>query len=254
MRHAIVTAGAKGLGRKVTEALLQEGYIVTVSYRNDEQAVHHLREELGMDETRLFAVQADVTHQEDIEQLFTVAIERFGRLDVLVNNAGPYIFERKKIHDYSTEEWNEMINGNLTAMFTMLKQALPQMRKQQYGRIIAYGFQDVGNAPGWLYRGAYGAAKTGLASLIKTVSIEEAEHGITANMVCPGMIVDDWKEGTIAESKKYHDPHTPIGRSGTGEDIARTVLYFASEDADMVTGTIIEVTGGVDVIHRRRHE
>ncbi|QQK81126.1 SDR family oxidoreductase [Salicibibacter cibi] len=254
MRHAIVTAGAKGLGRKVTEALLYEGYTVTVSYRNDAQAVQHLRAALELDDTRLHAVQADVTDQGDIERLFAAAIQRFGRLDVLVNNAGPYIFERKKIHDYQADEWKEMVSGNLTAMFTMLQQALPQMRKQKFGRIIAYGYQDVGNAPGWLYRGAFGAAKAGLASLIRTVAIEEAEHGITANMVCPGMIVGEWKESTIAESRKHPDAHTPVGRSGTGEDIARTVLYFADDDADMVTGTIVEVTGGADVIHRRRHE
>ncbi|MBB6448162.1 3-oxoacyl-[acyl-carrier protein] reductase [Geomicrobium halophilum] len=254
MKHAIVTAGAKGLGRKVTEALLYEGYSVTVSYRNDYQSVIRLREELGLDEHRLHALQVDVTDQEEIKNLFTETIRRFGRLDVLVNNAGPYIFERKKINDYEFDEWGEMVDGNLTAMFTMLKYALPQMRKQQFGRIIAYGYQGVGSAPGWLYRGAYGAAKAGLASLIKTVSLEEAEYGITANMVCPGMIVGEWKESTIAESRKQHDPKTPVGRPGTGEDIARTVLYFASEDADMVTGTILEVTGGVDVIHRRRHE
>ncbi|QQK77304.1 SDR family oxidoreductase [Salicibibacter cibarius] len=254
MRHAIVTAGTKGLGRKVTEALLYEGYTVTVSYRNDEQAVQHLRAALEVDDTRLHAVRADVTDQKDIERLFTTTIQRFGRLDILVNNAGPYIFKRKKIHDYTADEWNEMVNGNLTAMFTMLQQALPQMRKQKFGRIIAYGYQDVGNAPGWLYRGAFGAAKAGLASLIRTLAIEEAEHGITANMVVPGEIRGEWKESTIAESRKHPDPDTPVGRSGTGEDIARTVLYFAADDADMVTGTIIEVTGGVDVIHRRRHE
>ncbi|GAJ99386.1 SDR family oxidoreductase [Geomicrobium sp. JCM 19055] len=254
MKHALITAGSKGLGKQVTEAFIKKGYSVTVSYRSDYASVLRLREELGIDEKQLFAVQADVTNREDVISLIQQAIERFGRLDVLVNNAGPYIFERKKLYDYEPSEWHAMIEGNLSSMFYLLKEALPIMRKQRYGRIIAYGFQDVGNAPAWLYRSAYGAAKAGLASLIKSVAVEEAEYGITANMVCPGKIVGDMKEASIETGKTHQDDETPVGRPGTGGDIARTVMFLADEHADLVTGAIIEVTGGVDVLHQNRHE
>ncbi|GAK12927.1 SDR family oxidoreductase [Geomicrobium sp. JCM 19039] len=254
MKHALVTAGSKGLGRKVTEMLIKNGYVVTISYRSDWASVDALKTDLDVDSAKLLAVQADVTKSDDIEHLFRTAIDHFGRLDVLVNNAGPYIFERKKIFDYTNAEWDEMITGNLTSMFQMVKYALPVMRKQKYGRIIAYGFQDVGHAPGWLYRGPYGAAKAGLASFIKTLALEEAPHGITANMVVPGKIVGEMKEASIETSRQIPDEETPVGRSGTGEDIARTIAFLIHEDADMVTGSIVEVTGGVDVLHQRRHE
>ena len=87
---------------------------------------------------------------------------------------------------------------------------------------------------------------------MKSISIEEAEYGITVNMICPGNILGEMKEATISESRKHKDPNTPIGRSGTGEDIARTVEFLCHDNSDMITGAVIEVTGGVDIIHRYR--
>ncbi|MBU8905176.1 SDR family oxidoreductase [Desertibacillus haloalkaliphilus] len=252
MRHALITAGSKGLGKKVTEKLLTEGYSITINYRSDIDAVERLKKEWEHELGRIQFVQGDVTKKEDLKALVEQAYERFGRIDVLVNNAGPYIFERKKLIDYTEEEWYEMIEGNLSAVFHLLKQVIPIMRKQQYGRIITYGFQGADHAPAWIYRSAYGAAKVGLVSLMKTVSIEEAEHGITVNMVSPGNIIGDMKEASIAEARRVDDNETPIGRPGTGEDIARSVAFLCAEDADMLTGTVMEVTGGVDVLHRHR--
>ncbi|WP_156320878.1 SDR family oxidoreductase, partial [Bacillus sp. JCM 19041] len=159
---------------------------------------------------------------------------------------------KKKLLDYDENEWDYMMDGNLHSAFHLLKHIVPAMREQQFGRIVFYGFQGANSAPGWIYRSAYAAAKVGLVSLMKTVSIEEAEYGITANMVCPGNIMGEMKEATIAEARLHKDGDTPIGRSGTGEDIARTVLFLCEDNADMVTGTVVEVTGGVDVIHRYR--
>lgn len=189
MKHALVTAGSKGLGRKVTEMLIKNGYVVTISYRSDWASVDALKTDLDVDSAKLLAVQADVTKSDDIEHLFRTAIDHFGRLDVLVNNAGPYIFERKKIFDYTNAEWDEMITGNLTSMFQMVKYALPVMRKQKYGRIIAYGFQDVGHAPGWLYRGPYGAAKAGLASFIKTLASKKHRTGLQQTWLCQAKLL-----------------------------------------------------------------
>ncbi|MBA2873805.1 SDR family oxidoreductase [Thermaerobacillus caldiproteolyticus] len=252
MRHALITAGAKGLGRKVTEMLLEKGYSVTVNYRSDETAVKSLQEKYAHLSERLQFVKGDVTRKDDLYRLVDQAFERFGRIDFLINNAGPYIFERKKLADYDEDEWYEMIEGNLSAVFHLFKKTIPIMRKQRFGRIITYGFQGAASAPGWLHRSAFGAAKVGLVSLTKTIAVEEAEYGITANMICPGNIVGDMKEATIADSRKIKDDMTPIGRSGTGEDIARVVAFLCEENSDMITGTVIEVTGGLDVIHRYR--
>lgn len=252
MRHALITAGAKGLGRKVTELLLERGYSVTVNYRSDEAAVRSLQQKYAHLDERLQFVRGDVTKKEDLFALVDAALDRFGRIDCLINNAGPYIFERKKLTDYTEDEWYEMIEGNLSAVFHLLKKTIPVMRKQRFGRIITYGFQGAAEAPGWLHRSAFSAAKVGLVSLTKTIALEEAEYGITANMVCPGNIVGEMKEATIAYSRSIKDADTPIGRSGTGEDIARVIAFLCEEDSDMITGAIIDVTGGVNVIHRYR--
>ncbi|MDA3129808.1 SDR family oxidoreductase [Aliibacillus thermotolerans] len=252
MRHALITAGTKGLGKKVAEKLLEKGYSLTLSYRSDLQAVDRMKREWKEWQSRLQFVQVDVTRQEQLQKMVEKAMEKFGRIDMLVNNAGPYIFERKKLIDYTTEEWNEMINGNLTAMFHLLKLVLPIMRKQQYGRIVTYGFQGAQTAPAWIYRSAYAAAKSGLVSLTKTISVEEAPYGITANMVCPGVVTDEFKEAGIEKAREITDTNTPVGRPATGEDIARTIAFLCEENSDMITGSIIEVTGGVDVLHKHR--
>lgn len=252
MRHAIITAGTKGLGRKVTEHMLRNNYSVTVTYKSDEKRATSLLEEFPEYEANIQLVQADVTVKGDIERLVETCIQRFGRVDFLINNAGPYIFERKKLIDYTEKEWNTMIHGNLDAVFYLLKLTVPLMRQQGFGRIINYGFQGAQSASGWIYRSAFAAAKVGLVSLTKTIAYEEAEHGITSNMICPGNIVGEWKEASIQESKRIVDEETPIGRPGTGEDIARTIDFLCEENSDMITGTIYEITGGLDVIHRHR--
>ncbi len=254
VRHALITAGTKGLGKQVTEKLLAKGYSVTVTYHSDVRAAQVIREKYKHIEERLQFVQADVTKKEDLHKMVEEAMDRFGKIDFLINNAGPYVFERKNLIDYEEDEWDEMIQGNLTAVFRLLKLVVPIMRKQHFGRIINYGFQGADSAPGWMYRSAFAAAKVGLVSLTKTIAYEEAEHGITSNMVCPGDIVGEMKEATIQEARTMKDSRTPIGRPGTGEDIARTIAFLCEEDSDMITGTIIEVTGAVDVIHRYRQK
>lgn len=252
MRHAFVTAGSKGLGKKVSEQLLKEGYFVSINYRSDEEAVDRLKQEWSEYRKQLFFAKGDITKKSDIVRMHDEAIQVFGPIDSLINNAGPYIFERKKLLDYSDDEWYDMIEGNLSAVFHLLKLTIPKMREKKFGRIITYGFQGANSAPGWINRSAFSAAKVGLASLTKTIAYEEAEFGITANMICPGNIVGDMKEANISEARQSIDHDTPIGRSGTGEDIARIVSFLCQENSDMITGAVIDVTGGVDVVNRYR--
>ena len=254
MRHALVTAGSKGLGKKVCEHLLKEGFRVSVNYRSDETVVHELKKEWEQYRDQIVFLQGDVTKKSDIVQLVHEATQTFGPIDTLINNAGPYIFERKKLVDYSDDEWYDMVEGNLSAVFHLVKFIVPSMRERKFGRIITYGFQGANSAPGWINRSGFSAAKVGLVSLTKTLAYEEAEHGITANMICPGNIVGNMKEATIADARKRLDRETPIGRSGTGEDIARMVSFLCQENSDMITGAIIDVTGGVEVVHRYLHE
>lgn len=252
MGHAIITAGTKGLGRKVTEEFLKAGHQVTTTYRNDQEKAKELQQLMKGYQENLHIVQADVTKKDDIQRLVDEGVRRFHGVDYLINNAGPFVFERKKLIEYSQEEWDGMMHGNLDAVFNLLKLIVPYMRQREFGRIVNFGFQGANSASGWLYRSAFSAAKVGLVSLTKTIAFEEAENGITSNMVCPGNIVGEMKETSIGRSRQIQDENTPIGRSGTGEDIARSILFLCNNDSDMITGSVLEVTGGLDVINRYR--
>lgn len=253
LKHAIITAGSKGIGRKVTERFLEKGCSVTVNYRSDTARIEKLQEEWKGYKDRILFVQGDITKKSDITQIVEKTMNQFGRIDYLIHNAGPYIFERKKLADYEDHEWYEMIEGNLSSVFHFSKLVIPIMRKQQFGRMVMYGFQDAEQSPGWIYRSAYSAAKVGLVSLTKSIAIEEAGYGITANMICPGDITGEMKESNIETARQIKDQETPVGRSGTGEDIARLIEFICEEDSDMITGSVLSATGGVEVIHRHRN-
>ncbi|GIN70011.1 3-ketoacyl-ACP reductase [Bacillus sp. J14TS2] len=253
MKHAMITAGSKGIGRKVTEHFLKKGCSVTINYRSDIARVEQLQEEWKEYEDRILFLQGDVTKKSDITRMVEETMNQFGRIDYLIHNAGPYIFERKKLIDYEDHEWYEMIEGNLSSVFHFSKLVLPIMRQQQFGRMVTYGFQDAEQSPGWIYRSAYSAAKVGLVSLTKSIAIEEAGTGITANMICPGDITGEMKEATIESARQIKDQETPVGRSGTGEDIARLIGFICEDDSDMITGSVFSATGGIEVIHRHRN-
>lgn len=249
----MITAGSKGIGRKVTEHFLKKGCSVTINYRSDIARVEQLQEEWKEYEDRILFLQGDVTKKSDITRMVEETMNQFGRIDYLIHNAGPYIFERKKLIDYEDHEWYEMIEGNLSSVFHFSKLVLPIMRQQQFGRMVTYGFQDAEQSPGWIYRSAYSAAKVGLVSLTKSIAIEEAGTGITANMICPGDITGEMKEATIESARQIKDQETPVGRSGTGEDIARLIGFICEDDSDMITGSVFSATGGIEVIHRHRN-
>ncbi|ENH96939.1 3-ketoacyl-(acyl-carrier-protein) reductase [Gracilibacillus halophilus YIM-C55.5] len=250
MGHAFISAGTKGLGMQVVKAFLDAGHRVTTTYFRDEQRAKEIKEQYA--DKQLLVLQADVCNKHDLHNAVQQAKTHFGTIDYLINNAGPFIFERKKLLDHSEKEWDQMVRGNLDSVYHLLTLTVPEMRQQQFGRIVTYGFQGANTAAGWVNRSAFSAAKVGLVSLTKTIAYEEAENGITSNMVCPGDIVGEMKEATISESRQFEDAKTPIGRSGTGEDIARTVLFLCHEDSDMITGNVMDITGGMDVIHQNR--
>ena len=254
MKHAVITAGTKGLGKKVTESFLKEGYSVTVTYFSDEQAMNKRKEEWNEYSDRILFLQGNITDKEFLKEITTETMKKFGRIDCLINNAGPYLFNRKKLADYSEEEWEYLLYGNLHSVFYLLKQIIPIMREQKFGRIINYGFQGANSASGWIYRSAFSAAKVGLVSLTKTIAYEEAEHGITSNMICPGDIFGEMKEASRFDALQKGSGNAPVGRFGTGEDIARMVQFLCKEESDFITGDVIEITGGLDVIHKYRHQ
>jgi 3-oxoacyl-[acyl-carrier protein] reductase len=250
-RTALITGSAKGLGVRIAHELAAQGIHIALNYRSSAAEADRLRQEL---EERygisVLLLQADVSRAEEAERMIDTLISSWEHLDILVLNAGPYIKKRKKLADYSLDEWHDMIEGNLSSAFYLCRATIPHMRRSKWGRIVTIGFEKAQTAPGWMYRSAFAAAKTGLVSLTRTIALEEAEHGITANMVCPGDIIGEDKEKHIADVRSLSDPDTPVGRPGTGEDIARTIAFFCSEASDFITGTVLEVTGGKDVLNK----
>ena len=251
MNHkvALITGGATGIGKQTAIQLAEKGCNVVINYRNSALEAETLANELNRRyNTKNIAVQGDVANSSDCERMVSKAMEVFQKIDILVHNAGPYIQERKPLTEYGMDEWNYLLQGNLTSAFYLAKLVIPSMRKQKWGRIITMGFDRVETAPGWIYRSAFAAAKTGLASLTRTIAIEEAKNGITANMVSPGDIKSEWKEKTIADAVSYMKSAPERKREGTGEDIARTIAFLADEKSDLITGCILSATGGMDVL------
>lgn len=248
---ALVTGGATGIGKRTVLHLADQGYQLAINYRNSESEaislVKHISERYG---TENICIQGDMANVKDCECVVEQTLSAFSTVDVLIHNAGPYIHERKKLTEYTIEEWNYLLNGNLSAAFYLAKLVIPLMRKQKWGRIITLGFDRVETAPGWIYRSAFASAKTGLASLTRTIALEEAENGITANMVCPGDIVNEWKEKNIEKAMSEGSHPLPAGRHGTGEDIARVISFLLDEKSSFITGSVIPVTGGVDVLRK----
>lgn len=246
---ALITGGASGIGKKTAIQLAEQGFQLAINYRQSKSEAVSLAKQLAETyATRVSCFQADIADEQDCERLVAQVLDEFSTIDVLVHNAGPYIHQRKKLTEYTAEEWNYLLNGNLSSAFFLTRKIIPVMRKQNWGRIITLGFDRVETAPGWIYRSAFAAAKTGLASLTRTIALEEAEFGITANMVCPGDIVEEWKEKDIKDAVLLQAGCTPIGRPGTGEDIARVVAFLADEKSSFITGSIFPITGGADVL------
>ncbi|MFO1444767.1 SDR family oxidoreductase [Bacillus sp. Bva_UNVM-123] len=248
-KTALITGGATGIGRRTAFQLAASGINVIMNYRKSKERAESLAHELSNTfGTENMVVEGDITKSTDCKIIVSKAMSAFSSIDIFIHNAGPYIHERKAMTDYSTEEWNYVINGNLNAVFYLSKLIIPEMRKNKWGRIVTVGFDRVETAPGWIYRSAFAAAKSGVASLTKTIAIEEAKHGITANMVCPGDITGDWKERNIADAIYARDKNSPVGRPGTGEDIARVISFLIDEKSSFITGSVIPVTGSKDVL------
>lgn len=252
---ALITGSATGLGKRTAIELAKQGINIVLNCITSLESANELKKFIENNyAVEVIVVPGDVSYYSECEKIVKTAQEKIGKINILVNNAGTYVFERKEMIDYHLQEWEKVIQVNLTSVFYLTKLIIPTMRENGWGRIINIGFDRAENSPGWKYRSAFAAAKTGLVSLTKTLSIEEAEHGITVNMICPGDISPNFKEANIDDVRQLQDDYTPIGRPGTGEDIARMIAFLCDQDSDFITGSIIQVTGGKDVLTKYRYQ
>jgi 3-oxoacyl-[acyl-carrier protein] reductase len=245
---ALITGSAKGLGKMTALSLAASGCDVVINYLSSREEAEELVKQIEHKGVRSLAVQADITKPEELEQMVREIEQKLGSIDILINNAGPFIRERRVFSDYTQHDINRMIQGNLISAMQLDHLVLPGMRERSWGRIIHFGFGHAAEARGWPHRAVYAAAKVGLVSFTKTLAVEEAEYGITVNMICPGDIRGQNKEKSISEVSHLLDEESPNKRPGAGEDISRVITFLCRPESDFLTGNIVEVSGGLDPI------
>jgi 3-oxoacyl-[acyl-carrier protein] reductase len=239
-RVALITGGSRGIGRGVAVKLAQDGARVAIAYRSNKVAAQHTLRQLQASGADCVAVETDISDSGRAEQLVRTVADRFGRLDIVVNNVGD--FRWGTLAESSMEDWERVFASNLMTVLYMSRAALPHMRRGRWGRIINMGAVGAERAFGQAKISAYAAAKAGVVALSRSLALEEAKNGITVNVVNPSSI--DEKELTLEEARRIRDARFPIGRPPTVEDVGATVSFFASEEAEYVTGQVVNVSGG----------
>jgi 3-oxoacyl-[acyl-carrier protein] reductase len=239
-RVALVTGGSRGIGRGIAARLARDGARIAIAYRSNKAAAQQTLRQLQANGAECVAVETDISDPARAEQLVKTVVERFGRVDVVVNNVGD--FRWGSVAETTLEDWNGIFSSNLLTALYMCRAALPHMRKGRWGRIINLGAVGAERAFGQAKISAYAAAKAAVVALSRSLALEEAKNGITVNVVNPSSI--DENELTLDEARRIRDARFPIGRPPTVEDVAATVAFFASEEAEYVTGQVVNVSGG----------
>lgn len=238
---AIVTGGSRGIGRAVAVRLAKDGMNLVINYRGNSAAAEEterLCRELGAE---VLLVQGDVSRAEDCEKLAAQAKEVFGRVDVLVNNAG--ITRDGLLARMTEEDFRAVLDVNLVGPWNMMKAVNRIMMKQRYGRIV--NLSSVTGLMGNMGQTNYAAAKAGIVGMTKSYAREVAGRGITVNAVAPGFIDTDMTEAMPEGAKDKIITGIPMGRTGKPEDVAEAVAFLASEQAGYITGEVLRVDGGM---------
>jgi len=228
-----VTGGSRGIGRAIASALVAQGHQVAATYRSGDVG------------EGVLGVKCDITSAEDVDQAFSTVEKELGPVEVLVANAG--VTADTLLMRMSEEQWDTVIDTNLTGTFRVVKRASRQMMRQRFGRMILIS-SVVGllGSPGQVN---YAASKAGLVGLARSVARELGGRGITCNVVAPGFIETDMTaelpEDTIAD----YIARIPVGRLGSIDDVAASVAFLASESAGYITGAVIPVDGGLGMGH-----
>lgn len=238
---AIVTGGSRGIGRAVAVRLAKDGMNLVINYRGNSAAAEEterLCRELGAE---VLLVQGDVSRAEDCEKLAAQAKEAFGRVDVLVNNAG--ITRDGLLARMTEEDFRAVLDVNLVGPWNMMKAVNRIMMKQRFGRIV--NLSSVTGLMGNMGQTNYAAAKAGILGMTKSYAREVASRGITVNAVAPGFIDTDMTEAMPEGAKDKIITGIPMGRTGKPEDVAEAVAFLASEQAGYITGEVLRVDGGM---------
>ena len=235
-RVALVTGGTRGIGAAIAKALKAAGYKVAAVYHGNDEAAQKFKAETGIP-----VYKWDVASFEACAAGIKQVETDLGPIEVLVNNAG--ITRDAQLHRMKPEQWTEVINTNLGSLFNMTRNVIEGMRTRKFGRVI--NISSINGQKGQFGQTNYSAAKAGDIGFTKALAREGAKLGITVNAICPGYIATDMVKAMSQEVlEKSVLPEIPIGRLGEPEEIARCVVFLASDDAGLITGSTLTANGG----------
>ena len=239
---ALVTGGSRGIGFATAKILSENGATVVITAKDQERL-----KKSALEIPNAVGIAADIRNRNDVKNVVDKTVEEFGKLDILVNNAG--IFPKiKLLHEIDEDEWNEVLDVNLTGQFRFTKEAIPHLKKTG-GSIINISSDAGLKAYQGFNADAYTASKAALILLTKCWALEYAEYKIRVNCICPGVVDTDMTKPFMKTQKdrEFMDSEHPIGRIGQPEEVAKAVMYFASDDASWITGAILPVDGGESI-------
>lgn len=255
-RIALVTGGAQGLGQAICQRLADEGCHVVVADLNEEAAAATAAEIAATTDRQTLAVKVDVTDETQVEAMVAQTLDKFGRLDIAVSNAGVLIAE--EITEFPAEKWRMVMNVNLFGYFLTAKHAARPMKAQGKGVIIQINSKS--GKKGSFKNSAYAASKFGGIGLTQSIALDLAEFGVRVNAVCPGNLLDSplWVNSlysqyakkwgiTEAEVRQKYVDQVPMKRGCTYDDVCNVVVFLASDQASYMTGQAINVTGGQEM-------
>ena len=238
---ALITGATRGIGKQIALELAANGFDIAINYRSMQDGMDELKKEIESNNVKCEFVKADVANFEECEQMVKGTIEKFGRIDVLVNNAG--ITKDGLLMRMKKEDFEAVIDINLTGTFNVTRNVIPYMIKQKSGRIInmASVVGVVGNAG----QTNYSASKAGIIGFTKSLAKEVASRNILVNAIAPGFIDTDMTKVLSDNVKEGINAQIPLKRMGTPNEVAKVVKFLASEDSSYVTGQVINIDGGM---------
>ena len=239
---ALVTGGSRGIGFSTGKILSENGATVVITGKDTERL-----KKAAKKIPNSIAIVADIRNTNDVKNVVSKTIEKFGRLDILVNNAG--IFPKiKKLHEIDENEWNEVLDVNLTGQFRFTKEAIPHLQKTS-GSIVNISSDAGLKAYQGFNADAYSASKAALIILTKCWALEYSKNKIRVNCICPGVVDTDMTKPFLKTQtdKEFMDNEHPLGRIGQPEEIAKAIMYFVSDDASWTTGAVLTVDGGESI-------
>lgn len=234
-RTALVTGGSRGIGAAICVALKNAGYKVAANYAGNDEAARKFNEETGIPVYKWSVADYEAC-AEGVKQVEA----DLGPVDVLVNNAG--ITRDAMFHKLTPQQWREVVDTNLNGIFNMSHQVWPGMRERKFGRIIT--ISSINGQKGQVGQANYAAAKAGEIGFTKALALEGARFGVTVNVICPGYIATEMVMAVPEKVRESIIAQIPVGRLGEPEEVARSVLFLASDDAGFITGSTLSANGG----------